>query len=148
MFDINQICLEDGTENLEFRFEKIVRTQEEKELERFFKIAKFKKTDTINEWIFPSTQDQVKFIKKADSIIAKCSKLNIKLDVCKNLSDFMNIAKNDIIFKDVLPGAKKIKDFCPICDQKWSEHDDQQLTHCQKKYSYPNISSNFKRTLS
>jgi hypothetical protein len=146
VFNLNRICLEDGSENLEFRFEKIVRTQEEKELERFFKIAKFQKTGT-NEWTFPSTEDQVKFIKKADSIIKKCSKLNIKLDVCKNLSDFMNVAKNDINFKDVLPGGKKIKDFCPICDQKWTNHDDQQLIYCRKKYPYPNLSSNFTRPL-
>ena len=58
----------------------------------------------------------------------------------------MDVAKNDISFKDVLPEGKKIKDFCPICDQKWSNHDEQQLTDCQKKYQ-PNISPNFNRTL-
>ena len=145
MFNLNKICL-DATENLEFGFEKIVRTQEEKELERFLKIAKLQKQNT-NQWIFPTTPDQVKFIKKADSIISKCFKLNIEIDVCKKLSELIHVAKYDVSFKDVSAEGKKIKEFCPVCSQQWSNHDDRQLTHCRKKYPYPNISSNFKRTL-
>lgn len=144
MFDLNSFCL-DGFENLEFKFEERPRTPEEKELERFLKIADFE-LDDDGVWIFATTLNQVKFIKKADSIIKKCIKLDVELDVCNKLSEMIDVAKNDISFKDVLPGGKKIKDFCPICDQKWNNHDEQQLTHCQKKY-HPNISPNFKRTL-
>jgi len=143
---LNSICL-DEVENLEFKFEGILLTQEEKELERFLKIAKFRQQIDTNRWIFPQTMDDVKFIKKAYSVIKKCFKLNIRLKPCNKLSEKMDVAKNDINFKDVLPEGKKIKDFCPICNKKWSNHDDQQLTHCQKKYPYPNVSSNFKRIL-
>ena len=71
MFDLNIFCL-DEFDNLEFKFEERPRTSEESELERFLEIAEFKKRDE-NEWLFPSTLDQVKFIKKADSVIKKYS---------------------------------------------------------------------------
>lgn len=142
---MNLICL-DGFDNLQFKFLIRKKTDEEHELERFLKIAKFQRVDS-DEWLFRKTLDEVQFIKKADSIIKKCSKLEIPLDVCKKLKQKIDFAKNDISFREVVEKGQKIKDFCPVCTQRWDNHNESQFSVCSESYPYPPVSSNFKRIL-
>ena len=139
---MNHICL-DEFENLQFTFDEN-NFEHKSELERFLKISEFEKIG--NKWIFPVTFDEVKFFKKIKSVIKKCSKLNILLNICKKLSKLIETVTSDISFNDVLSGGLKIKNICSVCDKEWKKHDDDQLKDCQKKY-HPNISPNFQRKL-
>ena len=140
---MNILCL-DELGNLHLKLDPIHDSNLRKKLFGFFKIAKF--TNIDNEWLLPRSNDKVKFLNMALQIQNKFIKSDLPLKTCPQLSEKLFSSIHENSFDESAKNALKIKQICPICDEKWDEHNENQLKTCQEKFQ-PEISSNFKRKL-
>jgi hypothetical protein len=140
---MNIICL-DEMGNLSLRLDSIDDASKKKNIVGFLKAAKYQNVDDV--WLFPKTSNDVKFLSIATQTKKKFEKLNLPIELCKQLSEKIFTAMEENSFGDVIKIAQKIKDVCSICEKKWDDHDEKQLLTCQKQYE-PKTSSKFKRSL-
>ncbi len=140
---MNTLCL-DEMGNLSLRLEQIDDISKKKNIDGFLKAAKYQNVDDV--WLFPKTKNDVKFLGIATQTKKKFEKINLPIELCKQLSEKIFTAMEENSFDDVIKIAQKIKDVCSICEKKWDEHNEEQLLTCQEQYE-PKISSNFKRSL-
>lgn len=140
---MNSLCL-DNMGNLSLRLDSIDDASKKKNIGDFLKFAKYQMRD--DAWIFPRTENDVKFLDIAIQTKKKFEKINLPIELCPQLSEKIFTAMEENSFDDVVKVAQKIKDVCSVCDKKWDDHDDKQLLFCQEEYPLK-ISPNFKRSL-
>ena len=138
---MNTLCY-DEFKNLILKFEET--DDLDIEMEYWLELAEYTKHNSF--WVFPKTKDIVKFISITKQTIEHFEKLKLSLDVCENLTNVVNNVSDSGKYSEVVEKAKKIKNQCPICGDKWNDHDENKLNSCQEQFQ-PNISPNFLRKL-
>ena len=112
---MNILCL-DELGNLHLKLEPITDLPLQKKISSFLKIAKF--TNIDNEWIFPRSNDQVRFFNMALQIQKKFIKSNLQLETCPQLSEKLFSSIHENSFDKSAENALKINEYMPkyICN--------------------------------
>ena len=139
---MNVLCIDDA-HNLTLKLDPIPDDDVRKNLMDWLKFSPFIYDD--DSWIFKKQQNKVKFVSIVDQTEKKFKKLELHLESCKELKQLTQTQKENSLV-DVVDEAQKIKDICPICDKKWSEHEETQLEICQTEFQ-PETGSKFIRPL-
>ena len=140
---MNNLC-EDELGNLSLKLEYIQDNTKRDYFDQWLDFEYRKNVDGI--WEVPRTTDKVKKLNIAKQTAKVFEDHNIELAICEKLSKMMFTAFSENSYQDAVKNARKVKDWCSVCNSKWEEHDETQRLSCQNEYQ-PDISPNFKRKL-